>query len=221
MTDQIVENASRHLRGHSCADIRFEEHFRPLRYVFHQDGRLVAPVMVAMLQAMETVLFIPDVAEDALEMLVTLEEFDEHGSEGAIADRWRIYHGDPPDVRWAIMNIDAGKLAGSVIDGEALTRINPFAVEESRICKHMNQAHGADLKVLALHFAHIEIENPVMVGIDPLGIDIRGQFDVARVNATEAMKTPEDARTILRGMVEAVKDRPHPADAILHDENEG
>ena len=187
MMDQIVEKAYRHLRSHSCADLRFEEHFRPLRYVFHQDGRLFAPVMVAMLQAVETVLFIPEVAEYALEVLVTLDEFDEQGSEGAIADRWRIYHGDPPDVRWASMNIDAGKLAGSVIDGEALTQANPLFGDESRICKHMNQAHSADLHILALHFAHIEIENPVMVGIDELGIDIRGKFDVVRVNTTETI----------------------------------
>ncbi len=221
MADEIVEKAYRHLRGHSCAHIRFEEHFRPLHYVFHQDGRLAAPVMVAMLQAMETVIFVPEVAENALEVLVTLDELDEHGPEGAITDRWRIYHGDPPDVRWAIMNIDAGKLEGSVIDGEVLLRANPFASEESRICKHMNQAHSADLHILALHFAHIEIEKPVMVGIDPLGIDIRGKFDVVRVNTTETMQTPEDARTVLKGMVEAVKDLPHPADFTSSDGSDG
>ncbi len=217
MSDQIVENAYRHLRGHSCADIRFEEHFRPLSYVFHEDGRLVAPVMVAMLQAVETVIFVPEAAENSLEVLVTLDEIDEHGPEGAITDRWRIYHGDPPDVRWAQMNIDAGKLEGSVIDGEALTRANPLANEESRICKHMNQDHSSDLRILALHFAHIEIEKPVMLGIDPLGIDIRGRFDVVRINTTEAMQNVETARVVLKGMVETVKDLPHPADLTSSD----
>ncbi len=221
MMDDIVEKAHRHLRGHSCAEIRFEEHIRHLSYVFHQDGYLVAPVMVAMLQALETMIFVPEATENALEALVTLDELDERGSEGAITDRWRIYHGDPQDVRWARMNIDAGKLEGSVIDGTVLMRANPFAVDESRICKHMNQDHSADLRILALHFAHIEIENPVMIGIDPLGIDIRGRFDVVRINAAEEMQDAEDARAVLKSMVETVKDLPHPADLTSSDESDG
>ena len=221
MMDEIAENAYRHLRGHSCAEIRFEEHIRHLPYVFHQDGHLVAPVMVAMLQALETVIFVPEATENALEVLVTLDELDEHGPEGAITDRWRIYHGDPPDVRWARMNIDAGKLEGSVIDGSALMRANPFAAEESRICKHMNEDHSAYLRILALHFAHIEIEKPVMIGIDPLGIDIRGRFDVVRVNTTESMQNAEDARAVLKRMVETVKDLPHPADLTASDGSDG
>ena len=84
------------------------------------DGRLVAPVMVAMLQAEETVLFVPEVGEGALELLVTLYEFDEHGPEGGLTDRWRIHHGEPSDVRWAHLDLDAAKHDGVVIDGDAL-----------------------------------------------------------------------------------------------------
>ena len=51
--------------------------------------------MVAMLQAPETVLFVPDAAEDALELLVTLYEFQDRGPDGALTDRWRVHHGDP------------------------------------------------------------------------------------------------------------------------------
>ena len=60
-----------------------------------------------------------------------------------------------------------------------------------------------------------------MVGSDPLGIDIRGRFEVIRINTTEAMQTAEDARVILKGMVEKVKDLPHPADITSSDGSDG
>lgn len=215
MHDPVVQNAFDHLLGHRAADIRFDEHFRPLKYVLNPDGRLVAPVMVAMLHAHETVLFVPEAVDDVLELLVTLYEFDEHSADGAFADRWRIYHGEPPDVRWAFLDIDAGKLQGAVIDGEALMQTNPLNSDEVAICKHMNQDHRGDLHTLALHYAHVDMENPIMVGIDSLGIDIRGIFEVIRVRATEPMHCAEDARNILANMCKAVQGKPHPAETDI------
>src|SRR5690606_10916285 len=106
MTDDdpdLIERAYTFLRAHTRADLRFEEHMRPIRYVISPGpflaGRLVAPVMVAMLDAVDTALFIPEDVDNAMEMQVTLEEFRERGeSESArLADRWRIYHGEPED----------------------------------------------------------------------------------------------------------------------------
>src|SRR5690606_7891674 len=101
-----------------------------------------------MLRSFDVVLFIPSYEEGAMEVQVTLEEFEERGSQGAAADRWRIYHGEPQDVRWAFTQIDAARFGGMVIDGLALMRVNPLAKDESRICKHMNQEHVDDLRRL-------------------------------------------------------------------------
>jgi hypothetical protein len=205
MSDPIVDDAHAYLRGHSTADIRFDEHFRPIRYVIGPDGRLVAPVMVAMLQSMDTVLFIPEVEEDAMEVQVTLEPFEEHGPEGRLADRWRIHHGEPPDVNWAHLHIDAARFQSMVLDGDALMRSNPLADDEARICRHMNADHTDDLRNLCRHVAGIGVENPVMVAIDPLGIDVRGRFDVIRIPAAEPMPTAEDARRVLTAMSESAR----------------
>jgi hypothetical protein len=205
MSDPIVDDARAWLRGHSTADIRFDEHFRPIRYVVEPDGRLVAPVMVAMIQSMDTVLFIPEVEQDAMEVQVTLEPFDEHGPEGHLADRWRIHHGEPPDVNWAHLHIDAARFQGMVLDGDALMRPNPLAGDEAHLCRHMNADHTDDLRNLCRHVAGIGVQDPVMVAIDPLGIDVRGRFEVIRILAAEPMATADDARRVLVAMAESAR----------------
>jgi hypothetical protein len=203
MSDAIVDAAHAFLRAHSTGELRFDEHLRPIKYVIAPTGRLVAPVMVAMLQSVDTVLFVPQCAEGSMEVQVTLDQFDEHSRDGALADRWRIHHGDPPDVNWAFFDIDAARHEGVVIDGEALLRANPLAAGEPGLCREMNSDHADDLRRLCRHYAHINVEEPVMVAVDPLGIDVRGMFDVIRVPAVEPMPTAADARRVLHAMAEA------------------
>ncbi|MCP3904603.1 MAG: DUF2470 domain-containing protein [Planctomycetes bacterium] len=210
MPDPTIESAYAFLRAHTTADIRFDEHVRPIRYVIAPGGALVAPAMVAMLQTMDTVLFVPDVSEGAMEVQVTLEEFDERdaGDEsahpadrpGALADRWRIHHGTPPDVRWAYLHVDAARHETLVIDGEALIRANPLVADEAALCREMNQGRVDDLRRLCLHFASVNVEEPVMVAVDPLGIDVRGRFDVIRVPAPEPMNDADEVRARLATM---------------------
>ena len=70
---------------------RFDEHVHSLKFVVAPDGRLVAPVMVAALQTTDTALYIPDDDAPALELLVSLEPFEDAGATAAMADRWRCW----------------------------------------------------------------------------------------------------------------------------------
>ena len=200
---RMVDDAYAFLRGHTAADLRFDEHFRPIRYVVGPDGRLVAPVMVAMLESGDTVLYIPEVAEGALEVQVTLEQFKERGPEAALCDRWRIYHGDPPDVYWAYLHIDAARYAGMIIDGQAVTRINPLADVEAKLCRWMNEEHGKHLHLMCREFAHLDLAEvkPKMVGMDPTGVDIRSTFQVVRAPTPRPVDNPDEARQVLEDMV--------------------
>jgi len=206
MSDTTVEQAYAFLRSHTTADLRFDEHLRPLKYVIAPNGRLVAPVMVAMLQSVDTVLFVPECIEDAMELQVTLEQFDERSRDGAIADRWRIYHGEPQDVRWAWMDIDGARCGRVVFDGDAMMLPNVLADHESHICREINAKHSDDLRVLCLQAAEVEIESPVMVGIDPLGIDVRGRFDVFRVPFEQPMHDADGAQQALKEMMQRAAD---------------
>ena len=194
----LLEQASGHLHSWTTGDFRFDEHIRPIRYVFAPDGRLVAPTMVAMLQATETVLHVPVADDTAMELLVTLEEFDEDGPDGSLADRWRIYHGDPPDVHWAFMSIDLTRFHGMVIDGEALQLPNLLTDIEPALCGRINREHGDAIRSTVERLLDIEAEDPRLVGIDPRGIDIRAKFDVVRLPLDPIVQDSEDAETAVR-----------------------
>ncbi len=199
---QAAEEAYRFLRRHTTGDLRFDERFRLLRYVIGPDGRLVAPVMLAMLEASETVLFVPEDIDNAMELLVSLTEFDPEGQDGALTDRWRIYHGDPEDIYWAFIHVDAARYEGQVVDGEGLIQVNPLADEEARLCRQINENHRPELRQVCRVIAQAEVENPMLVGVDQLGFDVRRRFDVLRVDAPQPMTTAADAELVLGQMIE-------------------
>ena len=202
MSDPDVESAIRFLRGHTKADLEFDEHLRPIRYVVGPDGRMIAPVMVAMLEAIDGTIFIPASERAEFEAQVTMQKLDERSpGAGALADRWRIYHGEPQDIHWAELVIEAARFENHVIDGEALRQPNPLAADEAAICKAWNKSRTADLRSIASRVGTIEIEKPILVGIDSFGIDVRARFDVYRIPVLEPMRTSADATRALESMV--------------------
>jgi hypothetical protein len=203
--DQAAEQAHAFLRGHTRGDLRHEEHIGPIRYVIGPDGRLVAPVTYQMLDAVDTVLFVPAFAERAMEVQVTLSVLDPEGAEGALADRWQIYHGKPQEVHWAWLDPVAARYEDWVVDGETLRRANPLAADEARLCRQINQGPRDELGLVCRHFAEADVEKPLVVGVDPLGFDVRRRFDVARVPAPVAMVTADAVAQTFRQMVEQAR----------------
>jgi hypothetical protein len=193
MLDDSVIDACRYLRAHLTGLISFDGEFVPIKLVIAPDGVLVAPVMVAMLRSFDIALFLPDEGEDSMHMQVTLEEISEKGEQAALCDRWRIYHGEPEDVRWARISIDAAKFDGRMFDGLALMEPNALADAEPRICRKVNAEMRGLLKQACLRVAEVEIEDPRLVGVDPLGFDIRGRFDVVRLDADPEIVDDADA----------------------------
>ena len=186
MSDDVIQRAHAFLRAEREGQLRFDGDAVTVKIVIAPDGWPVAPVMVAMLQAVETVLELPDDAEESLHLMVTLEPFTEDGPHAALADRWRIYHGDPPDVRWARMQVDAARFQGHFIDGEALVVPNPLAPLEPALLRRLNAGDRAPLSA-ACAAAGVAAEKPLAVGIDPDGVDVRRAFDVVRVTFPERL----------------------------------
>ncbi|MDE0889181.1 MAG: DUF2470 domain-containing protein [Phycisphaerales bacterium] len=192
-----IRAAAAFLRGNLSGLIRFDTEYMPIRVVLAPDGRIVASVMESMLRSSDCALHLPEEPEDqeqeVIQLMVSLERFEEDGEYGHLADRWRIYHGDPPDVRWAVMTIDFCKFGKFAIDGETMVFPNLLSDDEAAVCRLMNQDRAADLRALALRFREIDIEEPRLVGVDPLGFDIRGQFDVVRIDSDRDLVSGEDA----------------------------
>jgi len=201
MTDAILHEARGFLRSHHQGELQFDEHVRQLKIVIAPDGRIIAPVMVAMLEAADTVLFLPHPDEHSLQAHVTLEKFDERGESGGLADRWRIYHGEPQDVNWAILHIDAAKFRNAVIDGDALRQPNPLTSDEARLCRETNDKHRDGLRDLIHRKAGLNIEHPTMVGIDPMGLDVRGPFDIIRIAFDQPIRDPSQVDAVLHALL--------------------
>ncbi len=182
-----IQDALGFLRANLSGLIRFDTEYLPIKIVIAPDGRLVAPVMESMLLSTDCAIYLPEEPKDGddevIQLMVTLERLDERGPEGGLADRWRIYHGEPEDVRWATMSIDFCKFGGYAFDGAALMQGNPLAPDEPTLCRAFNPAREDDLRRVALAAAEIELEAPRLVGVDPLGFDVRGRFKIARIPA--------------------------------------
>ncbi len=194
-----AEEAHGFLRSHTTGELRFDEQCRPLKYVVGPDGRLVAPLMYAMLHCDDAGLCVPCDAQDAMEIQVTPAPLDAEGPDGGLTDRWRIYHGDPPDACWAQFGIDAARFRRCVIDGPDLVRTNPLAADEPRLCREINQTHAATLRRFCTQAAGIDVVAPTLVGVDPLGFDIRRRFDVVRAPAPSPMTSPDEVLATLLG----------------------
>ena len=195
--DRAIEDAYRFLREHTTGELRFDELFQPLRYVLGPDGRPVAPASHPMLASGDTVLFVPENAEGAMELQVALSRLDPDGGDGAVTDRWRIYHGDPDEGQWASMEIEGVRFGKWVVDGEGLMRPNPLAADEARLCRRINEEHRDELGNVCRRIADADVESPLLVGVDPLGFDVRRRFDVIRVPAPNPMLTPDEVEHTL------------------------
>lgn len=198
MADAVVTLALRTLRSNFRGELRFDESQQRKRYVIDPPtGKLVIPVLVATLEAMDTVLFIPEERDGAMEMLLTLAPLTQHTSDDALIDRWRIYHGEPEDLNWAVCAIDAARHEGFVIDGDALMQPNPLANDEPKLCKLLNEQGKDALAAITFHVADRTIDSPVAVGVDQFGVDVRARFEIVRLDFPEEQSTAEGTRAII------------------------
>ena len=200
MTDDPVLAARAFLGCHRAGELQFDDNVLPWKFVIDPaDGRLCGPVMVAAILASQHVLHLPEESDDpgAMRVLLSPEQLDD---DPPIADRWRIYHGEPEDVRWCAFWVDFAKWAGVVVDGDALMQTHPYAADVPGMLKDLN-ADAARLRALCATIAGVaDVESPVAVGVDPLGVDVRARFDVLRLPFDAEAPDADAARAMIAGL---------------------
>jgi hypothetical protein len=192
----IAESAWKFLRSNTTATIKFGEHTRDISYVISKTGELIIPAMVAMLQPCDTIMFVPEYSEGCMEMHVSLRQFIETGDDGLLADRWNVYHGDSPEVQWARVTIDAARFHEMFIDGESLCRENILAEVEGALCKELNAKCKEKVRALCTAKTFVTVEDPVVVGIDQFGIDVRAAFGIVRVPSDAVITSADDVHAM-------------------------
>ena len=119
-----------------------------------------------------------------------LDEID--GELSASADRWRIYHGSPGQSHWVSASLLAVRFGTMVADAEQIDLTNPLAPDEPRLCKKYNTDHDL-LGSAARTMDPRATGEGVLVGVDPMGFDIRTRFDIVRVPFGERLVDAEKA----------------------------
>lgn len=182
----------RTLRRHHSAKIRFGELLLECRYVLDPStGRPVMPVPAQVLgenrspsddPESEVVLFVPDDSTDeaagALQLLATPEPIDPRTHEAG--DRYLVYHGTPPERCWAVFNVQSVRWPGAVMGGDEMVVGNPLRGVEARVCKALNADPGT-VADACLRATGTRPSPPLVVGVDPDGIDVRARFGIIRV----------------------------------------
>ncbi len=163
-----------------------------IRFVIdHGSGRVVFPSSELVFGAEERVLYVPEEASEALQLLLVDPTRPDPDTEES-CDRWKAYHGTPEHPRWASCAIESGRLEGAVVEGELLMTPNPLRSVEARVCKRLN-ADRPLLTRLCTRFAGVEVPEPLCVGVDPGGLDVRARFGIVRVPFKSEAETPEQA----------------------------
>lgn len=197
----MSDDALAHFRAHREGTLIADE--RPIRLRYVTDpatGRLVFPADGATLAAESLVLFVPDEQPqigNELQLMLEIEELDPGH---AACDRWRAYHGDPRLARWGLCAIEGAKFAGRVVEHEPMAAPNPLAAAEPRLCRVLNTDRGR-LCAACRRVAGVEIKEPIAVGVDPWGVDVRARFGIVRLTFIEGAGTPEAAERAVEALL--------------------
>jgi hypothetical protein len=196
-----MSEAAAHLRRNREGVLLADSLAHPVRFVIDGgSGRLVFPADGTILSAEELVLFVPrESPQDDHELQLLLSTGP---ATDAAADRWRAYHGQPEFNALASFGIEDAKFDGQVVE-EAITAPNPLLPAEGKLCKALN-AHRARLAAACLRRTGVDLKDPLAVGVDPFGIDIRARFGIVRIDFDEPVGDPPGALAAIEGLLGSV-----------------
>lgn len=177
----------------------FDERCVRRRYVLDPDtGFPVVAVSAEVFDAEDFVLHVPEDEDDALQLMVEPQEVDSRNSPAA--DRYAIYHGKPGEVHLLRLEILSAKFRGHVFEGSELACVNPFGSGEAGLCKVANQ-RASDLTHLCARSCGTSPAAPVLVGVDPHGLDVRARFGVIRVDFPRKVASIDEARSAIEDLL--------------------
>ncbi len=183
--------------GESVGDVT-----EPCKFVLDPaSGEPVMPVGAETLRSEEVMLYLPDDALENPECLQVHASAQEiNPDREAAADRWLAYHQRPTHARWARLIVQSVKRLDEVIDGDLVRLANPFAKDEGRLCKLAN-LHSSKVSAAVQRLLGIRIEQPMVVGVDPWGIDVRHSFGVLRMEFEHPASVASEAIVALETLL--------------------
>ncbi len=198
-----IERAMRLLKGYTKGTLLADSTpYDQARYIVDpRTGSLVLTVEEAMLDAEDVVLVIPEDRFDApmrvsLELTTAIEE--------EACDRFLAYHLHQPCSIWAHGKINFAKLqsgleSGDVVGNNELEVPNPLVDALPGLCKKLNADRKALGEVCKL-LTKATVDEPLAVGIDPVGMDVRTKFGVLRVEFPSPVNDARQAENVIAAL---------------------
>lgn len=156
-----------------------------VKFVFDAStGKLVMPVETGFAhagsgEAVEMVLFAPAEQDWDIHVSLAPSVIPRPESEECV-DRWGAYHGSTSNTAWVRCSVTAGKSESGVFDQEHLEVPNPLGRAEYALIRRANTDPRA-LSAACKSFAGTLVADPLCVGVDPLGVDVRARFGIVRI----------------------------------------
>ncbi|MHA7814143.1 MAG: hypothetical protein ACX94C_12240 [Phycisphaerales bacterium] len=197
--EQILRRARSLLRAHTKATMLCDGTPYQVAYIIDPgSGSLVLCTEREMNGADDCVLAIPeDTFSCPMRVNITIEDM----AEGHESDRYMAYHMRQDRPNWSRGVISFAKIdSGGVADGEALMKPNPLLDAIPHLCKRLN-ADPKALRELGRLLTKVEIENPVAVGVDEEGCDIRAEFGVVRMNWPSPVTDADECELVIASLV--------------------
>jgi uncharacterized protein DUF2470 len=194
-----IERATRLLKGHTKGTLLADSTpYDSVRYLVDpRTGSLVLSIEEAILDADDVVLVIPEDRFDApmrvsLDLSTTIEE--------EACDRFLAYHLHQPSSIWALGRINFAKLeSGEVVGTDELEIPNPLIDALAGLCKKLNTDRKALGEVCKL-LTKAKVDEPLAVGIDPIGMDVRTKFGVLRVEFPSPVEDATQAEDVIAAL---------------------
>jgi hypothetical protein len=192
----------RRLRRHHQGVLAFDDLVEEVLFVLDpSSGEPVLPVSAPALSAQSVMLYAPDDAlanPDCLQVHASPEEIDPNREDAC--DRHGAYFGRPAHARWARLRVESAKRLDVVLDGDLVRLANPLRRYEGALCKAVN-ANTRSLALACERNAGVLPEQPVLVGVDPWGVDVRARFGIVRLDFEQPASTPAEAAARLTLML--------------------
>ena len=159
-------------------------------------GAIVLPVEPGFAKSLsdELVLFVPGESEQQANIALSPELIARPEAEEA-CDRWAAYHGKATHNAWIRGTVDGLKTESAVYGPDECAGPNPLGRAEYALIRHAN-ADRAALSAACKRFGAMPVADPLAVGADPLGIDVRARFGILRLEFPDGVfaDTPEKAQ---------------------------
>ncbi len=194
-----IGRAIRLLRGHTKGTLLADSTpcDEALYLVDPRTGSLVLTIEESALDAQDVLMVIPQDRFDA-PMRVSLELTTDIDEEAC--DRFLAYHLHQPCSIWARGRINFAKLeSGEVVGNDELEIPNPLIDALPGLCKKLNTDRKALAQVCTL-LTKAKVDDPLAVGIDPIGMDVRTKFGVLRVEFPSPVESATQAEDVIAAL---------------------